>query len=251
MSDDLLKAINALCEYAKAVDRGVKKFAHALPIFTRQHMEQEANNKLKSSKESFKSALKISMTDYVLVVELDKDSWLANAVESGVSPFSMKPGLINSKNAKISKKGYKYAHIPIGKDKDNPGGTDKSKFYQQRIQEVMLDPKFGISQLKMQVGESSVIESQKVITSDPHLQGLYRTRVHSSVSAFQSGKSKPKWGLVMFRTVSDNPESLANWDHPGIEPKHIFRSTERWLYEVIDSMLESFIQEEVKNIRVE
>jgi hypothetical protein len=43
--------------------------------------------------------------------------WLPMAIEAGIDPFDMKPGLLRSSKAKIAKDGSKYLVVPI---KSNP-----------------------------------------------------------------------------------------------------------------------------------
>jgi len=41
------------------------------------------------------------------------EGWLATAIESGVDPFDMKPGMLASPKAKVSKTGNRYLNVPI------------------------------------------------------------------------------------------------------------------------------------------
>jgi len=248
---EILDVIQYLQNYIAALEVGVHKFIQALPIYTEQHIRQEANRKLNTTKEQYLSAVSAKIKDYVLIVELDRDNWIANAVETGADAFNMKEGLLNSKKAKRSKKtGFRYISIPISKDKNVPGGTEKSQDYNARLNQILIQPKFGLKQLKSQL-DGSVVETQQIQNTDEKMGGLYRTRKHKSAEAFHSGKSRPKWQFVMFRTVSDNPVSKtgAKWDHPGIKPVNIFRSTEQWLNQAVDTMMGSFIQSELDKVR--
>lgn len=246
---ELFETIEYLNNYLQALQAGVNKFVSALPLYTKQHIAQEAKRKLHTTREAYLDAVNVRMDNYILVVELDKDSWIANAVETGADAFNMKKGLVNSSKAKVSKKGHRYLRVPINKDKNAPGGTDKSQEYHAKLNEILLKPKFGLKTLKQQI-DGSVVETQKILTNDKAMGGLYRTRSHKSAEAFHSGKSKPTWQYIMFRTVSENPISKtgAKWDHPGIKPVHIFRSTEQWLNNTIDSLLDSFIKSELDKI---
>ena len=252
--EDLVKIAQYVSSYVEGVRRGIDKCASMLPIMTQQHIEKLASERLNSSKDAFLGAIKSSMEDYVLVIELDEDDWLANAVESGADPFNMKKGLLNSPKAKLGKKdkygmSYKYIRIPIGKKKDGPGGgTEKSQNLQKKINDVMMKPQLGMSKLKRQV-DGSVIESQKVMTSDPDLGGLYKVRKFGSAEDYHQKKSKPKWNLVMFRTVTENPSAKAKWDHPGIKPANIFKDTQSWLNTNIDGMLDTFIETELDKLK--
>jgi hypothetical protein len=246
--DDILKAIDYLRQYGKALHDGVHRWAEMLPIITKQHIRQKSRHKLNTTFEHYNKAVKTKMQDYVLVVELDADDWLANAVETGAGQFNMKEGLLKQ-GFKISKKGHRYRVIPIAKrdepDESKWGGTDKQRDYQKRIQEVLKKPMFGITKHK-KVHDGRVFEYQKVHTHDTLLQGFYRTRAFESVEDFHAGRKKPQWGFVLFRMVSDNPASKAKWDHPGIKPVHIFRETQQWLEEAAEQLLDSMLSSEIE-----
>jgi hypothetical protein len=251
--DDIVKIAQYTRDYVEGLRRGIDKFAGMLPILTEQHIRKLANERLNTTKDVFLDAVKTTMEDYILVVELDADDWLANAVESGADPFNMKETHLKSSKARLSKpkKGgisYRYMRIPIGKQKDDKGGsTDKSQNLQKKINEVMQKPNLGIKRLKVMM-DGSVYESQKVLTSDPDLGGLYQVRKYGGSEEFHSAKSKPRWNLVMFRTISENPLSKSQWNHPGIKPANIFKDTQAWLNANVDEMMETFIQNELSKI---
>jgi hypothetical protein len=248
--DDIQKLVEFMQGYAQAVSSGVNAFAKALPTLINQDIKNRANKKLNSTKSEFLSAVTVKFNEYVLVVELDSDNWVANAVESGVGQFSMKEGLLSNPNVKRSKKGYRYASIPIGKKKDaKPADNDKSKEYQKRINEVLAKPLFG-NRVMTQHRDGRVFERQEVLTNDPMVKGLYRTRQWEDAKQAYSGGMKPAWQYVLFRTVSDNPLSKADWKHPGIQPVHIFRDTEQWLNSNAENFLNSFIEDQIKAINL-
>jgi hypothetical protein len=240
--------VERLSAVADAMVAGVEKFVASVPVYTRQQFATEARRSLNSSRDNYMSALSVKMNSHVLVVELDRSNWLANAVESGIGPFDMKEGILKGKNAKVSKKGYRYASIPIGKDKNSSGGsTEKGQDFQKKINEVLSNkPNYGISKYK-QLMTGPVIESQKIMNNDPQLQGFYRTRQFDNREAATSKKSRPSWQLILFRTVSENPESKALWQHPGVTPKHLMRRVDRWLNENLGELLNSYIDAEVKS----
>jgi len=249
--DELVKMISYLRAYGHALEDGINKFSSALPLFTKQHITRKANQKLNSTKNAYLQAVSVKMIDFVLVVELDRDSWLANAVESGVGQFNMKAGHLQSSKAKLSKEGYRYLRIPIGKDPNKPAPIgerpEKSQEIQRRIVDVLIKPKYGLRKVKRNP-DGSVYETQKVMTHDPMLQGFYRTRRFDTAEDYYGGKKKPTWQFVLFRTMSENPKSKSNWDHPGIQPAHIFRDTEKWLHQAVGQLLSDFIQSEVDTL---
>jgi hypothetical protein len=247
--DEILKTLQTVQAYLEAMSNGMNKFMAMAPHMVKQHIDLEARRKLNSTADHYKAAVTTKMVDSVLVVELDKDDWLANAVETGVGAFDMKQGLLRSNKAKVSKAGYRYMSIPIGHSKNGKPGTQKGQEFQKKINEVLMKPKVGISKLKTMMN-GKVIESQKILTDDPQLQGFYRSRLFDSATEFYSGKRKPQWSYVLFRTVSENPMSKtgATWEHPGIKPVNIMRSTAAWIDQAMPKLLESFIEIELKSV---
>lgn len=242
---DLLQLAEYIKNYSDALKRGVEKFSKSLPILTQQHISQEARQKLNDTREEYLAAVKSKFVGTVLLVELDRDSWIANAVETGIDGFDMKANHLRSPKARTGKNGYRYIRIPIGKKKGSPGGsTPKSQEFQQKINEVLDRPKFGMKRLKGLM-DGSVVESQAVMTDEPMLKGFYRVRQFETAQAYHSGRAKPAWQFVLFRTMTNNPAARSKWQHPGIKPVHIFRSTERWLESTVEGLAASFIQAEV------
>lgn len=251
--DEFIKMAEYTSNYVAALKRGLDKCAGMLPTLVNQHINKLAGERLNTTKETFLSAVQTNMTNYLLVVTLDDENWLANAVESGADPFNMKTTHLKSPKAKMGKPdkygiSYKYLRIPIGKKKDGTGGkTEKSQEFQKKINEVMLKPQFGLSRLKTMM-DGSVSESQQVLTSDPDLQGLYRVRKFANPEEYHEGNKKPQWNLILFRTMSENPFSKGQWDHPGITPANIFRDTNMWLYANIDNILDTFLENEIEKL---
>lgn len=245
--DELLKTLIAMQAHIEAVQSGLAKFLEMAPIMVNQHIALEAKRKLHGTADHYKSHVSVKMTDAVLVVELDKDDWLTNALETGVGAFDLKAMLKTSPKAKISKKGFRYMSIPIGHDKNGKPGTEKGQDFQKKINDVLASPKVGMTKLKTMLN-GKVIESQKIQNDDPQLQGFYRTRMFDSAADYYAGNRKPKWSFVLFRTISENPESKtgATWQHPGIKPVNIMRSTETWIEQSLPGLLESFIDIEIK-----
>lgn len=245
---DLLRVIEYLKNYGKALEDGIQKFADSLPVFTKQQIRRKARTRLNSTFDEYMSATSVKMRNYVLLVEIDKDSWIANAVESGIGQFDMKPGFFNSPKAKTSKKGYRYMHIPIGVEKGGKGSsTESGQEFQKKINEVLMKPKYGIKKLKLLMN-GAVQETQEVLTPDPLLKGLYRSRQYESSEDYHSGTKRPKWEFILFRTVSENPESKGKWQHPGIKPVHILKDTERWLQGNVETLLNGFIEAEMETL---
>lgn len=245
----MLKTLQYIQAYIQAIQDGVEKFAISAPYYVRQHINLETKRKLNTTANHYKDHVSVKMVDTVLVVELDRDDWLTNALESGVGQFDMKRGLLNSPKARRGKKGFKFIRVPLKGNRRpiDPEKSEKSQDFQAKLNKVLMKPKTGLSQLKILM-DGRVAESQKIVTDDPQLQGFYRTRMFENANDYYSKKSKPQWEYVLFRTVSENPESKtgATWQHPGIKPVNIMRSTETWIEQTFPHLLDSFVEAEIK-----
>ncbi|MEM4380555.1 MAG: hypothetical protein QXL01_07745 [Thermoplasmatales archaeon] len=244
---DFLSLAEFIKNYASAIQTGFDKFVQASPVFAKQQIERLAKRKLNFTRDAYLEAVKVRLVNNVLVIELDRDSWIANAVESGVSGFNMKEGHLKSPKAKTSQKGFKYMVIPIGKQKDGSGGnTEKGQAFQAKVNQALANKKFGLTRLKAMVS-GQIVQMQQVLSDDVDLSGFYRYRQFESAEAFHSGK-KPQWQYVLFKAMSENPESKSKWEHPGIQPVHIFRDTERFLLENMPKMLDGLLEAEIQKL---
>ena len=235
-----------IAQVAQVIEDTTQHWADSIPIYTRQHIQTEATRKLNSTRNAYMSAINMKIDGTVMVVEIDPKNWLANAAESGLDPFNMKQGLLNGRSAKVSKQGYRYASIPIGKSRDNKPQTEKGQMYQEKFEALFTNKNtlFGPSKMKADLASGKVREMQQLQTEDPFMKGFYRHRSFDNAMAAQSkGRGKPAWQYVMFRMVSENPNSKSKWDHPGIKPVNIMRSTEQWLHEFAEDSLEKMLEE--------
>lgn len=231
-----------LKKQTQAIANGINNFISALPVLTQQQINTVAERKLQSSRQEFLDNTDVYYTkDYALVVEIDESSWLANAIEEGISGFDMKEGLLKSPKSKVSKKGFRYIRVPISKNPSWSSGTAKGQEYQKKINDALKNPNFLLSSWQTQAS-GEVTEYQKLQTFDKSMSGFYRTRTYKSEKDIKT--TKPKWDYVMFRTVSSKSRP-GSWQHPGIEQKRVLREIEQWLNQSVDILLENFIQSEL------
>ena len=271
---ELVQIAFFLQQYVGAVQSGIYRASLEFRDLVEQHIETQAKSKLHSSRDNYLQAINVSMESYVLIVEMDKDNWLACAVEDGVKSWDMNAppngkGHLAGPNAKTGKSGYKYVRIPIGKEagaKPGPMVGDRGKRIQEKINAVMKRPQIvpgrmgNVSQLHTKMGNQyvagvlpggQIIESQKIATDDPEISGLYRSRIFSNSQEYhskqESKKGMPKWLLTMFRTISENPLSK-HWIHPGIQGVKIFPDTEQWANMALGPILEKNINEALQKM---
>jgi hypothetical protein len=268
---ELIQAVAFLQSYVAALSNALDNTVLMLPGLVRQHIETEARNKLTTSRDEYISALSVKMDNYVLIAELDEENWLACAVEKGASGWDMNQTHLKSSKAKVSKSGYRYLTIPIGKEVGGKAGPSKrSQDIQKKINEVMKRPTFktdklggSVNRLHTKLGGlympgiypgGQIVQSQQIDTgSDPDISGLYRTRVFANSEEYyqkqSSKKGMPKWNLVMFRTMSENPLSK-HWLHPGISGVHLLQTAEAWTWGIVERLLEENIKKELQKIGI-
>ena len=273
---ELLNIAIFLQQYVDAIQTGINNTAAMLPLLVEQHIETQAKNKLRSTRDNYLSAVHVRMDNLVLIAEIDSENWLAVAVEEGVKSWDMNTppngkGALAGPKAKISKKGYRYVSIPMGKEagqKPGPMVGERGQRIQEKINEAMKRPQIvpgrlgNLSKLHTKMGSKfvagvlpggQIVESQKIATADPEISGLYRSRVFSNSEEFYqkqaSKRGMPKWTLTMFRTMSDNPLSK-HWIHPGIMGVKIFQETEQWLNMLVGPLLETQINTALQKLNL-
>jgi len=241
----ILDALTVLKAYGKAMETAFERTVEVLPTMAIQYTTLKANEKLETSKDEYLNALSAEIKGDVMIVEIDANNWVANAVEAGSDPFDMKRKHLQSPKARFSKSGFKYLIIPMGKDPNQRGpSTTKGQLYQKKLKEVLHKPSLGQSFLK-HLPNGKIAEMQQVLTADPMMKGLYKTRTFDNAAEMKN--TKKKWGYVLFRIMSDNPKSVGKWEHPGIRPQHILKDTEKWIHNNIGDIYESILQEELDN----
>jgi hypothetical protein len=244
---ELLDLVAYAERYASAIQRGFDKFVASYPVILQQQLKSIATRKLHTTKQQYLDAIQSKMQEeYVLVIELDKDAWLANALEKGCSPFDMKEGHLKSPKAKISKEGFRYRVIPISKDKSGGSASSnpKSQALKQKIQDVLIKPKFAFRKLKLHM-DGSVSTSEAVKTNDPDIKGLYRIRHYKTPALAEAKQGSTSY--VMFRVMSEKPGS-AEWMHPGLPGVNCFRDLDLFINQTFGPMMVDMIQAEISKI---
>ena len=266
---EIFQIIQFAQNYLTAMQTGLNKTVSMLPGLIEQEVEVKAKQKLHTSMQNYIDAFSSNIENYVVIMELDEDNWLACAVERGISSFDMKQGFFKGKNVKTSAKGYRYVTIPMGKQVGGKAGpSEKSKKIQEKINAVMKKPqiisKYGQkSKLYTQMGGKFVpgvfpggpiTENQQInVGGDPDISGLYRTRTFSNAEEYSHkqkvGFKGSSWNLVMFRVASEDPRYSDKFIHPGITGVHILQDTNEWLTQVIGKLLDTNIKKEIEKIK--
>lgn len=227
--------------YLEALESGASKAIAVTPLLIRQEFAAQARRNLKTSFSEYMAALDIRLNDSILVVELD-GSWLAQAVEDGVSEFDMKETILKSPKAKTSKRGFKYMSIPLPVSKSTPNaGTDKALALQEKIKEALNDPIFFNAKMT-KTPDGALKKMEQLVTSDPALKGMYRIQGYKNKEDFAD--NKPMFSqYMMFRTISNNPFSKSKWQHPGIQSRKLFPRVSHWANSALSDVMSDIISE--------
>jgi hypothetical protein len=245
---ELNDLVNWANKFAEALQTGFSKFMLSYPVIMSQQLKSIASRKLNSTRESYINAIQTKIVmESVLVIELDKDAWLANAVEKGIAPYNMKETHLQSPKAKVSKEGFRYMIIPLGKDKSggSASSSPKSQALREKIRAVLVKPQYGGKKMKQNM-DGSVSTTEAVISNDPDIKGLHRVRQFQDSTQAASGQGG-KTSFVLFRVMSEKP-GTSTWDHPGIKATNAFRDLERFVAQTSGQMLMDMINTEISKI---
>ena len=140
--------------------------------------------------------------------------WLPNSVESGVSAFDMKDGLLNGPNAKVSKDGSRYNTVPY--KHGTPGSLPENFSGGIMPKEIHKIVKKKKPMVPLKFGELPAPFDERRVKELPMDKGTYQHKnpIHEGIR-----KQKDSAGNISyesFRRVSDNSDENA-WLHPGIE----------------------------------
>lgn len=239
------EAIKSLSEFVKSVDMavwsGFEAYAKVLPDMVKSHLTALAkteNLRLNSTLEEYLKSVSVEIKDDgLIVVEMDGDSWLANALEGGAKGFDMRAGLLKNPDW-TDKQGYRYKIIPLKPKKkfDNEGNastgreelSDTSHRVQGKINEF-LDGKNWTETASFEFQKPDPSKLYKVTgkaTNDKDVKGIFRVQEFS-----KAGQKRPsKTTYMMFRTVTDKPskDGKVKWQHPGIEARNYFPKLKSW-----------------------
>jgi len=245
INDALNSALGDLHKVLKGLEQGVEAAIVATPRLFQQELDTFVVRKLDLTADEFLNSVDIYWDGGAIVVEIDDDNWLANALETGVEGWDMKETHLNSPKAKFSSQGWKYLTIPIEKfPSSRGGGTSKSQYYHNLVKEALVDPAFTTPKMKMSL-DGTVGTSERLITEKKDLGGFYRMKRYKD----QELKKPISTQFIMFRTMSNHPKQKDKWLHPGLRGINSFEHLEIWSQTqygvLIENMLDYFVDNNV------
>jgi hypothetical protein len=244
-----------------------------LALLTQAKVEELAGQRLHSRLAQFREGLSPPKQDDsgVWVIHLDDEqAW----INDGYAAHSMIPDLLNSPKAKMAADGSKYMVIPFSHTAGKSGPTQttpaqqdlvvaiKKQLNNQKIPwgKVEKDssgmPILGrVHKLNLQtpnkmreamsghgrqgMGWGNVGEKMVGATGIGFLEGA---AVHQSLSS----KGKVERSVMTFRIASSKHEAQGRWQHPGLEPTHIFEDAYEWALKEIDLTVMPSIMKEIE-----
>jgi hypothetical protein len=244
------EVVEQLQRVVTGLERGITAAMEVMPILIRQEISTRAQNNLDSTYQEYMNAVTAGYEGTTLVVELDPKSKLANMLELGADAFSMKEGHLKSQKAKTSAQGFKYMSIPIPQNKTGRNAkTESGQAIQAKIRAALERPSFGAPKLSVRP-DGTLSSSEKLLTDDPDVKGLYRVRKYGTPDAYKTGARPLSSQFVLFRTISNNPAAKGQWQHPGFRPLNIFQDVEAWsrstLPDILSDIIDKAVQEMLK-----
>lgn len=179
-------------------------------------------------KEASGSSLRTTKKVYINSIEVFKDNqfvggvglikgdtWLPNAVESGLPPFDIKPGELKSSKVKIGKRGQNYIRIQfrIGIPGTVSFGTTMPSVVYQIAKSLRGERQLKTYQLP---GELQIPKTREFIKTQTKIFDSY-THTAPIFSGIQKGQGKYHGQYHTFRTVSSMSSDPNSWIHKGIQ----------------------------------
>lgn len=190
--------------------------------------ENKAKSTLKSSRSDYIRSIRVdSQGRFTGRAYLDPITWLANAVEMGVSGFDMKRGMLNSPKAKQGKNG-KYLTIPfrfatpsaIGDSSVFAGimpvAVQRAVIKQEKSNPSSPGLKLGDIPQQYQMPKSHSLRMRL------RSKGFDKLKSNTQMTSKFEGvrRNSSGGGYVTFRRVSEFSDDAA-FQHPGIEERDI------------------------------
>lgn len=271
--DDIRKAIEqAAMSAAGTVSTAYRNAVADLAKRAEAQLYQLAGQRLNTTRQQYQDAITFEVVEKdVYRISLDES---AEHLETGYPPFSMKDGLL--KNAKISKKGYKYKRIPFDHQPNAKTGNNTQVQHMWNVlerQAAMLGNqmpgavgKYTKGSLRADIqhmlksAKNAGISTSGNVTFKPDPLNTNNMIVDSGQGtdasprvdlgkpmnplltnmkqvSYQDKKGRNKKAYVTFRTVSNNPEAQGKWEHPGWVGARFFPEVAAWVDQELERIL--------------
>lgn len=246
-SGDLKNELENLSEELEAeLKEQIKTTAHAAYA----HIMAEAQSKLTSARPDYIKALSFDQIGDDFIISLE-GNW-PEMLEEGFGAFDLRETLLTStKTVKVgqragnpwvrtSKEGHRYAAVPYS---HQPFSTAPGNDLASALRQLRAKNQEGSNQLLTRVFKDPMgrpLEG-KVATvkkaGHPLLDGIVKYQKNYKN---KKGKNTTQSLYVTYRMITENPEKVQNWIHPGYGGLHAFDDAERFVREEIAKIIEDF-----------
>jgi hypothetical protein len=257
-----------------SLEAAAKQAGEELAQRTRAKAIELASERLNSRRKKFIDALSLNFEEGVWVLKLDESmAW----IDDGIEPHNMIENLLKSPKAKRSKDGSSYLVVPFDHspghgatnstpaqldlvdtvkaemkrrkipwatvERDSQGRPKTGKLHSFHIKNTPLKTGEGPGQGWGPKGDVKQGPNQAQIKGGKSKPGGGGIPFLQGVSVYQTpdGGGGTKRSVMTFRVVSSK-QSSPRWDHPGLQPTHLFLDTEKWMWEEFKKMEPEIIQ---------
>ena len=242
-----VKALAAAFGEIKAqVEQDLTRGVQAVAEATLESIENEAQEKLKSSRSTYLNAVDFKELEpgvWVVSLDMEKAGW----IEDGIQPHDQRIELLGGNSNKIhtSKDGHKWRVIPFSHNQDNQNMTPKQKNFAEKIEEF-LDQR-GIPFKGIEVNSKGSPRTGVLHTFNIPSEKPSAVASHPALHGLQIKQKKSKDGnvrreITTFRIISENPDTLEKWQHPGLQAKKFMDKA----YAEADAKIDQMVEEVLK-----
>lgn len=224
--------------------------AGMLATQTREHIVEEVNKRLHSTREQYIDALSYHQVDSsTWVVSLDSSAMF---IEEGINKREMIDDLLKSAKAKTARDGSRYLVVPFTHNKaptktpialHSLQATLKSEMQKRGIQYGGIEkntdgsPRLGLlhsfdindSPIKTSEGagqgHGAIGDVRQGMTGIPFLRNV---RIYQKSVTDRTGQSRVQKSIMTFRVVSSKHKGTGRWVHPGLQAKKFFDEAYDW-----------------------
>lgn len=248
---------NLAADYELSIQDQESLIRHAVNDVATGYEDQwriESRN-LFSSRKAYSQSIRSNWVGkFTKAVYLDPSSWIANAVENGVSSFDMKAGMLASPKAKITAKGTKYMTIPFkfatsGSIGDGEQFSGVMPSYIQRAirrqERLPSGNKKGLPLSSIKAADRMPVSaSLRQRFKDQGVSGYGGDKATSIYEGLKRNTKKGHSGYVMFRRISENSDPL-RFIHSGIQRRGLselaMNTFKPEIYEIIGDSVDDFL----------
>ncbi len=182
---------------------------------------------------------------------------LPNAIENGMAPYDMKPGLLAGPNAKVNPKtGTRFNTVPfrhgipgttgkrVGMPMPFTGTTKAGKpnsiiYNAAKKLKVSSELPTGKTAWGGKTGDFGGYGQRSQLPVKKGRPGAYTWKSSPYAGIYRIGKfysQKTQYQYTSFRRVSDNSDPNSWW-HPGIRPRHLVNQVHSYINGIVENLV--------------